>query len=83
MNQNYNESYLKSLPSLMLKDEIDLKSYLSRRKDIEDKYKQTKSWNAVITSVVYYDEPTSQEAFIDIVEEMYSTKVRDPKSYWN
>jgi hypothetical protein len=63
----------------MLKDEIDLKSYISRRKDIEDKYKQTKSWNAVITSVIYYDEPTSQEAFIDVVEEMYNMKVKDPK----
>jgi hypothetical protein len=72
-------SYLKSLPSLMQKEDIDLEVYARRRKTIEEKYQQTKSWDAVITSVVYYDEPTTQEAFIDTVEEVYGTKVKDPK----
>jgi hypothetical protein len=72
-------NYLKSLPSLMQKEEIDLEVYVRRRRTIEEKYKQTKSWDTIITSVVYFDEPTSQEAFIDIIEETYHSNVRDPK----
>jgi hypothetical protein len=71
-------NYLKSLPSLLLKDEVDLKAYVKSRKKIEDNYQQTKSWNSVIISDVYYDEPTSQEAFIDVIEEIYKTTVNDP-----
>jgi hypothetical protein len=85
MKNNYDQSdvikmyYLKSLPSLLLKDEVDLNAYVKRRKIIEDNYLQTKSWNSVIISAVFYDEPTTQEAFIDVIEEIYNTRVIDPK----
>lgn len=71
--------YSKVLNKLKLKQDVDLNSYLHRRKEIEDKYNSTKSWDEVITTVVYCDDSQSNEAFIDIVENMYNTKVKDAK----
>lgn len=71
--------YSDIIHTLKLKDELGLHVYLSNRKKIEDKYKETGSWDEVITTVVYCDEITSNEAFIDIIESMYKTKVKDAK----
>ncbi len=48
-------------------------------KDIKETYNKSKDWNKVITTVVYSDVGESQEAFIDFVEEVYKTEVKDAK----
>jgi hypothetical protein len=49
--------------------------YNKRRKEIEDKYKETESWGAVYSGCVYKDELDANEAFIDLLEETYKTKI--------
>jgi hypothetical protein len=51
--------------------------YDNYKKAIREAYRQSKSWDEVITTVVYRDVDESAEAFIDYVEETYQTKVRD------
>lgn len=53
------------------------RGYTQQREKIENAYQETKDWNKVITTVVYWDVSTSLEAFIDEVEEVYKTEVRD------
>lgn len=53
--------------------------YSKEKKAIAETYQESKSWNKVITTVVYSDSSSSQEAFIDYVEETYQTKVKDAK----
>jgi len=49
-------------------------------KGIKEAYLKSKSWEEVITSGYFNsDEATSMEAFIDYVEEIYQTKVKDAK----
>jgi hypothetical protein len=54
-------------------------SYIKYKKKIAETYQESKSWDKVITTVVYLDSKDSQEAFIDYVEETYQTKVKDGK----
>ena len=44
---------------------------------IKEAYQKSKDWGVVFATTVYSDERTSQEAFIDFVEEIYQTKVKD------
>ena len=53
--------------------------YLKHKKEIAETYQESKSWDKVITTVVYSDVKESQEAFIDYVEETYQAKVKDGK----
>ena len=53
--------------------------YSKEKKAIAETYQESKSWDKVITTVVYEDSDSSQEAFIDYVEEIYQTKVKDGK----
>lgn len=49
-------------------------------KGIKEAYSKSKSWEDVITSGYFNsDEDTSMEAFIDYVEEVYKTEVKDAK----
>lgn len=49
-------------------------------KGIKEAYSKSKSWEDVITSGYFNsDENPSMEAFIDYVEEVYKTKVKDAK----
>lgn len=54
-------------------------SYPENRVEISELYQETKNWDEVISKVVYTDENTSPEAFIDEVEAIYNTKVKDAK----
>jgi hypothetical protein len=54
--------------------------YNIRLKEITEAYSKSKSWEDVITSGYFNsDENSSMEAFIDYVEEVYKTKVKDAK----
>jgi len=53
--------------------------YLHEKREIVEAYQESKSWDTVITTVVYSDSNSSQEAFIDYVEEVYQIKVKDAK----
>lgn len=55
------------------------KSYSKSLEEIKTTYQESKSWDKVITTVVYSDSSSSQEAFIDFVEEIYKTKIKDGK----
>ena len=76
------KGYIKTLRSGAEIIEDIVKSYLyylKEKKAIAEKYQETKDWNKVITTVVFSDSDSSQEAFIDYVEEIYQTKVKDAK----
>jgi len=49
--------------------------YMKCKKDIVETYQESRSWDKVITT----DEKESQEAFVDYVEEINQTKVKDAK----
>jgi pyoverdine/dityrosine biosynthesis protein Dit1 len=71
--------YTRVLSSLSLKSENDLHLYSGFRRLIENDYKEGKGWDEIITTDVYCDEPVSNEAFIDVIENIYNTKVKDAK----
>ena len=59
-----------------------LKNYLrllDYKKEIVESYEESKNWDKVITTAVYSDIPEAQESFIDYVEEIYLTKIKDGK----
>jgi len=53
--------------------------YLTYKKAIIEKYKETKDWSSVYCSVVYSDVDISNEAFIDYLEEVEGVKINDVK----
>ena len=57
----------------------DYLRYLNHKKQIAETYQESKDWNKVISTAVYSDVNEAQEAFIDYVEEVYKTKVKDAK----
>lgn len=61
------------------KTEIRDRHYLKYLKKIRKTYEESKDWNKVISTAVYSDVDQSLEAFIDYVEEVYKTKVKDAK----
>lgn len=63
----------------MSKKEIKDRHYLKHLKEIREVYEESKDWNKVISTAVYLYEEEAQEAFIDYVEEVYKTKVKDAK----
>lgn len=63
----------------MSKKEIKDRHYIKLLKEIRETYEKSKDWNKVITTAVYSDVIESQEVFIDYVEEVYKTKVKDAK----
>lgn len=58
---------------------LSYSAYISEKREIAEAYQESKSWDKVITTVVYSDTYSSQEAFIDYVEEVYNTKIKDAK----
>jgi hypothetical protein len=60
---------------------IDLKDrhYLKHLEEIKEAYKESKDWSKVVSTAVYKDVDVAQEAFIDYVEEVYNTKIKDAK----
>jgi hypothetical protein len=73
------DPYIKSLPSLLLKERTDLNAYAFSRNNIENLLDSTSSWNAVIASLINQGNPASQEAFIDVIEHRFNTKVTTEK----
>lgn len=61
------------------KTEIKDRHYIKHLKEIRETYEESKDWNKVISTAVYLDVDVAQEAFIDYVEEVYKTKVKDAK----
>ena len=61
------------------KTEIKDSHYIKHLKEIREVYEESKDWNKVISTAVYSDIDEAQEAFIDYVEEVYKTKVKDAK----
>lgn len=53
--------------------------YNNKLEAIKKTYQKSKDWGVVFATAVYSDERTSQEAFIDFVEETYKIKVKDAK----
>lgn len=53
--------------------------YSHRKKAIAETYQETKDWSTVFSNDVYSDDGVSPEAFIDYVEEIYQTKIKDAK----
>jgi hypothetical protein len=58
---------------------LSYSAYIREKKDIAETYQESKSWDKVITKDVYSDSYSSQEAFIDYVEEVYNTKIKNGK----
>ena len=61
------------------KTEIKDSHYIKYLKEIREVYEESKDWDKVITTAVYSNVDAAQEAFIDYVEEVYKTKVKDGK----
>lgn len=57
----------------------DYLRYLNCKKQIAETYQESKDWNKVISTAFYLYANEAQEAFIDYVEEVYKTKVKDAK----
>jgi hypothetical protein len=56
------------------------KHYLKYFEGIKEVYQKAESWEDVVASNYFYsDEGKSMEAFIDYVEEVYKTEVKDTK----
>ena len=54
--------------------------YLKELEGIKQAYQKAESWEDVVTSDCFNsDEGYSMEAFIDFVEEVYKTEVKDAK----
>jgi len=64
---------------MSFKTEIKDRHYIKHLKEIREVYEESKDWNKVISTAVYSDVDEAQEAFIDYVEEVYKTKVKDAK----
>lgn len=57
----------------------DYLRYLNYKKQIAETYQESKNWGVVFFTSVYSEVKEAQEAFIDYVEEIYQTKVKDGK----
>ena len=58
----------------------EIEIYNRSLKGITEAYSKSKSWEDVITSGYFNsDEDSSLEAFIDLVEDVYKTKIKDAK----
>lgn len=53
--------------------------YIDTKSKIAETYQKTKDWGTVFTTDVYSDSSKSQESFIDYIEEVYQTKIKDIK----
>jgi len=79
------EAFIDKVMSLRKEVEIaekilrDYLRYLNYKKEIIETYQESKDWEDVYFTSVYSDVDESQEAFIDYVEEVYKTKVKDGK----
>jgi hypothetical protein len=82
------EGFLKSVINTIGGDKLfkkleeiirDYLRYINYKKQIAETYQETKDWHTVISTTVYSDVKEAQEAFIDYLEEVYHTKVKDAK----
>lgn len=53
--------------------------YIDTKSKIAETYQKTKDWITVFNTDVYSDSYEAQESFIDYVEEVYQTKIKDIK----
>lgn len=59
--------------------EHDLLRYLRTKGEIVEAYQKNNSWEEVLNTVVYSDDPDSNEAFVEYVEEVYSVDIKTTK----
>jgi len=57
----------------------DYLRYINYKKDIAETYQESKDWHTVFSTHAYSDVQEAQEAFIDYLEEVTQTKVKDVK----
>lgn len=53
--------------------------YIDTKSKIAETYQKTKDWATVFNTDVYSDSYEAQESFIDYIEEVYQTKIKDIK----
>lgn len=53
--------------------------YIHTKSKVAETYQKTKDWATVFNTDVYSDSSNSQESFIDYIEEVYQTKIKDIK----
>jgi len=53
--------------------------YIDYKSKIAETYQKTKDWATVFNTDVYSDSYEAQESFIDYIEEVYQTKIKDIK----
>ena len=53
--------------------------YIDTKSKIAETYQKTKDWITVFNTDVYSDSYEAQESFIDYIEEVYQTKIKDIK----
>lgn len=77
--------FLQSKAKVIIKDAYreNFWEYPEYRTEISELYQETKDWDKVISKAVFIDDNTSVEAFIDEVEAIYNTKVKDAKHLQN
>jgi hypothetical protein len=62
-----------------LESEIESEMYNYILSQITETYQKTKDWATVFKTEVYSDSYNAQEIFIDYIEEVYQTKIKDIK----
>jgi hypothetical protein len=55
--------------------------YINYKKEIAESYQNSKSWGVVFTNCTLSDVDESQEAFVDYVEEIEKTQIKDVKHF--
>lgn len=58
---------------------VEYLSFLNYKSQIAETYQKTKDWATVFNTDVYSDVYEAQESFIDYIEEVYQTKIKDIK----
>ena len=53
--------------------------YIDSKSKIAENYQKNKDWARVFYTAVYSDSSVDQESFIDYIEEVYQTKIKDVK----
>jgi len=69
--------YIKVVPNILFKEELDFSAYINNSDEILNIINKTFRWGDVFDFLIHRNEPTSQEAFIDIVERRYKIKIKN------
>jgi hypothetical protein len=76
---DFTSNYLQKGQDLVVAIYKDYLRYLDYKTEIATAYQESKDWGEVLSSGVYNDVNEAQEAFIDHIEEIYQTEIKDTK----